>query len=178
MNVTLARIDRGPRRRRARRPHHQGDHSGRVISSDPAYPTSSTRRPASTACRKPDRSWARPGSSCSTTRPAWSGSPRTCSTSIATNPAASAHRAVRVTDWLHKILRRIERGDGQPRDLDLLSSISGNVAGKTLCAFGDAAVTPVLTTLKHFRHEYEAHINEGRCTLPAEWRARQAVGAH
>ena len=68
---------------------------------------------------------------------------------------------------------KIERGEGQMRDLDLLSSISGNIAGKTLCAFGDAAVTPVLTTLKHFRHEYEAHIREGRCTLPADWRARQ-----
>jgi NADH-quinone oxidoreductase subunit F len=82
------------------------------------------------------------------------------------------------TDWLHKILRRIEHGEGQLRDLDLLASISGNIAGKTLCAFGDAAVTPVLTTLKHFRHEYEAHIKEGRCTLPAPWRATQAVGAH
>jgi NADH-quinone oxidoreductase subunit F len=82
------------------------------------------------------------------------------------------------TDWLHKILQRIERGEGQMRDLDLLSSISGNIAGKTLCAFGDAAVTPVLTTLKHFRHEYEAHIKEGRCTLPAPWRARQPVGVH
>ena len=82
------------------------------------------------------------------------------------------------TDWLHQILRRIERGEGQMQDLDLLSSIADNIGGKTLCAFGDAAVTPVLTTLKHFRHEYEAHIKEGRCTLPAEWRARQAVGAH
>jgi NADH-quinone oxidoreductase subunit F len=82
------------------------------------------------------------------------------------------------TDWLLKILQRIERGEGQLRDLDLLSSISSNVAGKTLCAFGDAAVTPVLTTLKHFRHEYEAHIKEGRCTLPAPWRAREPVGAH
>jgi NADH-quinone oxidoreductase subunit F len=82
------------------------------------------------------------------------------------------------TDWLHKILRRIERGDGSLRDLDLLSSISENIGGKTLCAFGDAAVTPVVTTLKHFRHEYEAHIREGRCTLPAVWRARQLVGAH
>jgi NADH-quinone oxidoreductase subunit F len=82
------------------------------------------------------------------------------------------------TDWLHKILRRVERGEGQMRDLDLLESISGNIAGKTLCAFGDAAVTPVLTTLKHFRHEYEAHIKEGRCTLPADWRARQPVAAH
>jgi NADH-quinone oxidoreductase subunit F len=82
------------------------------------------------------------------------------------------------TDWLHKILKKIEHGEGQMSDLDLLSSISANIGGKTLCAFGDAAVTPVLTTLKHFRHEYEAHIREGRCTLPAEWRARQAVEAH
>ena len=82
------------------------------------------------------------------------------------------------TDWLHQILRRIERGEGSMRDLDLLSSISGNIAGKTLCAFGDAAVTPILTTLKHFRHEYEAHIKDGRCTLPADWRAGQPVGVH
>jgi NADH-quinone oxidoreductase subunit F len=82
------------------------------------------------------------------------------------------------TDWLYKILHRIERGEGQMQDLDLLNSISGNIGGKTLCAFGDAAVTPVLTTLKHFRHEYEAHIKEGRCTLPASWRAQHPVGAH
>jgi NADH-quinone oxidoreductase subunit F len=82
------------------------------------------------------------------------------------------------TDWLYKILQRIERGEGQMEDLDLLSSIAGNVAGKTLCAFGDAAVTPVQTTLKYFRQEYEAHIKEGRCTLPAAWRARQLVGTH
>jgi NADH-quinone oxidoreductase subunit F len=82
------------------------------------------------------------------------------------------------TDWLHKILQRIERGEGQMKDLDLLSSISGNIGGKTLCAFGDAAVTPVLTTLKHFRSEYESHIKEGRCTLPAPWRAQHPVGAH
>ena len=82
------------------------------------------------------------------------------------------------TDWLHKILQRIERGEGQMKDLDLLTSISGNIGGKTLCAFGDAAVTPVLTTLTHFREEYESHIKEGRCTLPARWRAQHAVGAH
>ncbi len=82
------------------------------------------------------------------------------------------------TDWLYKILQKIERGEGAMRDLDLLSSIAANVAGKTLCAFGDAAITPVVTTLKHFRHEFEAHIRDGRCTLPADWRARQPVGAH
>jgi NADH-quinone oxidoreductase subunit F len=82
------------------------------------------------------------------------------------------------TDWLLRILAKIERGEGRPADLDLLSSIAGNVAGKTLCAFGDAAVTPVVTTLNHFRHEYEAHIRERHCTLPADWRAREPVGAH
>ncbi len=82
------------------------------------------------------------------------------------------------TDWLYKILRRIERGEGQLRDLDMLQSIANNITGKTLCAFGDAAATPVLTTLKHFRHEYEAHVREGRCTLPASWRAGQPIAAH
>jgi NADH-quinone oxidoreductase subunit F len=80
-------------------------------------------------------------------------------------------------DWLHKILAKIERGDGEMRDLDLLTSVSNNIAGKTLCAFGDAEATPPLTTLKHFRAEYEAHIREGRCTVPADWRARTAVAA-
>ena len=43
-----------------------------------------------------------------------------------------------------------------------------------------AAATPVLTTLQHFRHEFEAHVKEGRCTLPADWRAKQPMlaGAH
>jgi NADH-quinone oxidoreductase subunit F len=81
------------------------------------------------------------------------------------------------TDWLYKILRRIERGEGEMRDLELLSAVSANIAGKTLCAFGDAAVTPVVSTLRHFRSEYEAHIRERRCTVPADWRARPAVAA-
>jgi len=81
------------------------------------------------------------------------------------------------TDWLHKILRRIERGEGQPRDLDLLQSVSSNIAGKTLCAFGDAAATPVLSTIKTFRAEYEAHIAEGRCTVPASWRSHATPAA-
>ena len=80
-------------------------------------------------------------------------------------------------DWLHKILQKIERGDGEMRDLDLLTSVSNNIAGKTLCAFGDAAATPALTTVKNFRAEFEAHVREGRCTVPADWRARTAVAA-
>ncbi|MDR1989990.1 MAG: NADH-quinone oxidoreductase subunit NuoF [Acidobacteriaceae bacterium] len=82
------------------------------------------------------------------------------------------------TDWLFKLLSKIENGQGQMRDIDLLNSIAGNITGKTLCAFGDAASTPVLTTIKNFRHEFEAHVREGRCTVPAAWRASQPVGAH
>ena len=83
-------------------------------------------------------------------------------------------------DWLYRLLMRVERGEGRTKDIDLLFGVATNIVGKTLCAFGDAAATPVLTTLHHFRHEFEAHVKEGRCTLPAPWRATQAVpaGAH
>jgi len=83
-------------------------------------------------------------------------------------------------DWLYKLLQRVERGEGQMKDIDLLFGVATNIVGKTLCAFGDAAATPVLTTLNHFRQEFEAHIREGRCTLPAGWRARHGVlaGTH
>jgi NADH-quinone oxidoreductase subunit F len=81
------------------------------------------------------------------------------------------------SDWLYKLLQRLERGEGQMKDIDLLYSVSNNIVGKTLCAFGDAAATPVLTTLNLFRDEFEAHVREGRCTMPAPWRARHAVMA-
>jgi NADH-quinone oxidoreductase subunit F len=81
-------------------------------------------------------------------------------------------------DWLYKLLQRVERGEGRMKDIDLLFGVANNIIGKTLCAFGDAAATPVLTTLKLFRHEFEAHVREGRCTLPSEWRARTPVLAH
>jgi NADH-quinone oxidoreductase subunit F len=82
--------------------------------------------------------------------------------------------------WLHQILKKIERGEGQMPDLDLLLSIARNITGKTLCAFGDAAATPVLSTVQMFRAEYEAHIREGRCTVPAPWRAAHPAlaGSH
>jgi len=81
------------------------------------------------------------------------------------------------TDWLVKILHRIEQGEGSTRDIDLLLGVANNIGGKTLCPFGDAAVAPVLSTVQHFRHEYEAHVREGRCTCPADWRRQRAVPA-
>ena len=46
-------------------------------------------------------------------------------------------------DWLYKILDKIERGDGEMRDIDLLLNVCNNIGGKTLCPFGDAEIAPV-----------------------------------
>jgi NADH-quinone oxidoreductase subunit F len=81
-------------------------------------------------------------------------------------------------DWLWKLLTRIEAGEGRMKDIELLLDVCKNIAGKTLCPFGDAEVAPVVSTIKHFRAEYEAHVREGRCTVPATWRATQPVLAH
>ena len=79
------------------------------------------------------------------------------------------------TDWLLKLLKKIEHGDGQMEDIELLMSVGNNIAGKTLCAFGDAAATPVLTTIQTFRHEYEEHVKQGRCPYHADWRAHREL---
>ncbi|MGQ0733537.1 MAG: NADH-quinone oxidoreductase subunit NuoF [Acidobacteriota bacterium] len=81
------------------------------------------------------------------------------------------------TDWLYRLLQRLLHGEGSAKDVALLKSVADNINGKTLCAFGDAAATPVLTTLKWFGPEYDAYV-EGKAPEPADYRARQSVGAH
>ena len=81
------------------------------------------------------------------------------------------------TDWLYKLLRRMLQGEGSSRDITLLKSVADQINGKTLCAFGDAAATPVLTTLKFFKHEYEAYAS-GQRPDAADYRAAQPAGAH
>ncbi len=70
------------------------------------------------------------------------------------------------TDWMLKILSRIERGEGSMRDIDLLNDVANNINGKTLCPFGDAAVAPVLSTIQHFRAEYRSACPRGPLYLP------------
>ncbi|HEY2201777.1 MAG TPA: NADH-quinone oxidoreductase subunit NuoF [Solirubrobacteraceae bacterium] len=67
------------------------------------------------------------------------------------------------TSWLFKVLTRIEAGHGKESDLELLLSVSGEIAGKVLCALGDFATSPVVATVNQYREEYEQHIKEGRC---------------
>ncbi len=69
------------------------------------------------------------------------------------------------TGWLYRIVRRIENGEGRPEDLDLLLDLCGNIAGRTICALGDAAAWPVQGFLKHYRTEFEYHIEHKRCLV-------------
>ncbi len=69
------------------------------------------------------------------------------------------------TGWLYRIVHRIEQGEGRPEDLDLLANLGDNIAGRTICALGDAAVLPVRGMLKHFRSEFEYHIENKRCLV-------------
>ncbi len=66
------------------------------------------------------------------------------------------------TGWLYRVVTRIVEGDGRPEDLELLESVAGNIAGRTICALGDAAAMPVQGMLRHFRHEFAYYIEHKR----------------
>lgn len=67
------------------------------------------------------------------------------------------------TTQMLSILNRITRGEGRPRDLHRLIEIGTVVRRSSLCGLGQTCANPVLTTIAHFREEYEAHIQEKRC---------------
>jgi NADH-quinone oxidoreductase subunit F len=62
------------------------------------------------------------------------------------------------TGWMEKVLHRIEYGHGTYKDIDLLVSIAKRIEGNTICPFGDAAAWPVASAVRHFRHEFEFHV--------------------
>ena len=67
------------------------------------------------------------------------------------------------TKRMLEILERIVQGEGQPDDIDLLLELCDTVKQGSLCGLGQTAPNPVLSTIRHFRHEYEAHIVDKRC---------------
>ncbi len=69
------------------------------------------------------------------------------------------------TGWLYRVVSRIENGQGRPEDLDLLDDMTVKIAGRTICALGDAAAMPVQGMLKHFREEFEYHIEHKKCMV-------------
>ncbi|MCC6379183.1 MAG: NADH-quinone oxidoreductase subunit NuoF [Burkholderiales bacterium] len=70
------------------------------------------------------------------------------------------------TGWLWRMVARIEKGEGRQEDLDLLNSVSDNIMGRTICALGDAAAMPVKSFVKHFRSEFQHHVDHKRCLVP------------
>jgi NADH-quinone oxidoreductase subunit F len=66
-------------------------------------------------------------------------------------------------DWVAKVMRRIEAGDGAPGDLDQLEALCNGIFGNTFCALGDGAAMGLRAALKHFGDEFAAHIDQGRC---------------
>jgi NADH-quinone oxidoreductase subunit F len=67
------------------------------------------------------------------------------------------------TYHLSKILERITKGDGRDGDVERLSLLCSDIKQGSLCGFGKTAPNPVLTSIKYFRDEYDAHIKDKRC---------------
>lgn len=66
------------------------------------------------------------------------------------------------TGWLYRMLTRIVEGKGMPEDIAKLEDVAGKIAGRTICALGDAAAMPVQSFVKHYRHEFEYYVAHGR----------------
>jgi NADH-quinone oxidoreductase subunit F len=69
------------------------------------------------------------------------------------------------TGWMHRVIHRIETGKGKPEDLDLLDDVAAKIAGRTICALGDAAAMPVASFIEHFRDEFQYHIDHKKCMV-------------
>ena len=67
------------------------------------------------------------------------------------------------TYWLVQILRRLDGGAGTEADLTTLLDIADGIAGKSFCALGDGAASPIVSSLKYFRDEYIRHVTEQGC---------------
>lgn len=71
------------------------------------------------------------------------------------------------TKRMLEILTRITEGQGREGDIELLETMAHNIKATALCGLGQTAPNPVLSTIKYFRHEYEAHIHDKRCPAGA-----------
>lgn len=71
------------------------------------------------------------------------------------------------TGWLSRMLHRIVHGEGTREDLQRLDQVAANISGRTICALGDAAAMPVMSFIKHFRHEFEYYIEHKKSIVHA-----------
>jgi NADH-quinone oxidoreductase subunit F len=68
--------------------------------------------------------------------------------------------------WLARVCRRVARGEGEPGDIELMANVANGIGGNTICALGDAAALPVKSFIKHFRDEFQHHIDHKKCLVP------------
>jgi len=73
------------------------------------------------------------------------------------------------TGWLEQIIERIEAGQGQPGDIEKIEDVCGNILGRTICPLGDAAVMPIQSAVKHWREEWQYHIEHKKCLVKTEF---------
>ena len=71
------------------------------------------------------------------------------------------------TWWLVQILRDLEEGKGSEADLQKLLDLCDNIMGRSFCALGDGATSPITSSIKYFRDEYIAHVTGGACPFDA-----------
>ena len=67
------------------------------------------------------------------------------------------------TRWMSQILKRLEAGDAEQHELDLLLDVCDRINGKCLCPLGETAAIAVASYVAKFREEFQAHIDEGGC---------------
>ena len=67
------------------------------------------------------------------------------------------------TWWLVQILKDLENGVGKPEDLEKLLDLCDNISGRSFCALGDGATSPITSSIQYFREEYLAHLSAGKC---------------
>jgi NADH-quinone oxidoreductase subunit F len=70
------------------------------------------------------------------------------------------------TGWMWRVLTRMQKGDAEMHEIDLLLDVAGQVEGHTICALGDAAAWPIQGLIRHFRHEIEDRITSYRAGRP------------
>lgn len=74
------------------------------------------------------------------------------------------------TGWMYNILKRLEYGNGKHSDIDLLWDIQQKIEGKTICPLGDAAAWPVAAAIRHFREEFEWHVDHPKACLTTNYK--------
>jgi NADH-quinone oxidoreductase subunit F len=73
------------------------------------------------------------------------------------------------TAWLEQIIHRIEEGHGRPGDIEKIEDVCGNILGRTICPLGDAAVMPIQSAIKHWRDEWQYHVDHHQCLVKTEF---------